>query len=79
EPPLGSILYMPVVPESGGDTVFASMYAAYDSLSDRMKVYLEGLRAVHDANPVYQKLFPDLDRKYNRSVHPVVRTHPVTG
>ena len=79
EPPLGSILYMPVVPESGGDTVFASMYAAYDTLSDRMKVYLEGLQAVHDANPVYQKLFPDLDRKYNRSVHPVVRTHPVTG
>ena len=78
-PPLGSILYMPVVPESGGDTVFASMYAAYDTLSDRMKAYLEGLRAVHDANPVYQKLFPDLDRKYNRSVHPVVRTHPVTG
>ena len=79
EPPLGSILYMPVVPDSGGDTVFASMYEAYDSLSERMKVYLEGLEAVHDANPVYQRLFPDLDRKYNRSPHPVIRTHPVTG
>ena len=40
---------------------------------------LEGLEAVHDANHVYQKLFPDLDRKYNRSTHPVIRTHPVTG
>ena len=60
EPPLGSILYLPIVPESGGDTLFASMYAAYDALSPRMKTYLEGLSAIHDADHVYRALFPDL-------------------
>ena len=79
EPPLGSILYLPTVPEVGGDTLFASMYAAYDALSDRMKAYLEGLTAEHDADHVYRPLFPDIDRKYPRSVHPIVRTHPVSG
>jgi taurine dioxygenase len=79
EPPLGSILHIRVLPEDGGDTCFASMYAAYDTLSDRMKAYLEGLSAVHDANPVYKALFPDIDRKYNCSTHPIVRTHPVSG
>jgi taurine dioxygenase len=79
EPPLGSILYLPVVPESGGDTIFASMYAAYDALSDRMKSYLEGLTAVHDGDHVYRPLFPDVDRTYPCSTHPVIRTHPVSG
>jgi taurine dioxygenase len=44
-----------------------------------MKAYLEGLTAIHDADHVYRPLFPDLDRKYPCSTHPVVRTHPVTG
>jgi taurine dioxygenase len=79
EPPLGSILHMHVVPEDGGDTAFASMSAAYDALSDRMKVYLEGLSCVHDANPVYKALYPEIDRSYNCSTHPIVRTHPVSG
>jgi taurine dioxygenase len=79
EPPLGSILYMHVVPEVGGDTAFNSMYAAYDALSDRMKLYLEGLSCVHDANPVYRALFPEIDRTYNCSTHPIIRTHPVSG
>lgn len=78
EPPLGSILYLPIVPEDGGDTVFASMYAAYEKLSDRMKTYLDGLTAIHDADHVYRPLFPDVDRKYPMSVHPVIRTHPVS-
>ena len=48
-PPMGSILYLHTIPPVGGDTVFSNMYAAYDALSDRMKAYLEGLTAVHDA------------------------------
>lgn len=48
EPPMGSILHMRTSPEYGGDTMFANMYAAYDALSDKMKVYLEGLVAHHD-------------------------------
>ena len=79
EPPLGSILYMHTVPPIGGDTLFASMYAAYDALSPRMKTYLEGLTAVHDGDHVYRPLFPDLDRRYPVNSHPVLRTHPVTG
>ena len=79
EPPLGSILYLHTVPETGGDTLFSSMYAAYDALSPRMKTSLEGLTAIHDADHVYRPLFPDVDRRYPCSVHPVIRTHPVTG
>lgn len=79
EPPLGSILALHTVPESGGDTLFASMYAAYDALSPRMKTYLEGLTAIHDGNHVYKRLFPDSDKSYPVSEHPVIRTHPVTG
>jgi taurine dioxygenase len=78
-PPLGSILYLHTVPATGGDTLFASMYAAYEALSPRMKAYLEGLSAIHDADHVYRPLFPDVDRKYPCSTHPVIRTHPVTG
>jgi taurine dioxygenase len=78
-PPLGSILYLPITPPVGGDTLFSSMTAAYDALSPRMKAYLEGLTAIHDADHVYRPLFPDVDRKYPSSVHPVVRTHPESG
>jgi len=79
EPPMGSILYIHTSPETGGDTLFASMYAAYDALSPRMKTYLEGMEAVHDGDHVYRPLFPDVDRRYPCSTHPIVRTHPVTG
>jgi taurine dioxygenase len=78
-PPMGSILYMHTLPSVGGDTMFCSMYAAYDALSDRMKAHLEGLYAEHDGNHVYKPLFPDIDRDYPCSNHPIIRTHPVTG
>ncbi len=48
EPPLGSLLYLHTVPPVGGDTLFASQYAAYDALSPRLKTYLDGLTAFHD-------------------------------
>ncbi len=83
EPPMGSILYMKQVPPAGGDTLFASMYAAYEALSDRMKRYLDGMTAIHDGEPVYRGLYADLgvaDKpSYPRAEHPVIRTHPVTG
>jgi alpha-ketoglutarate-dependent taurine dioxygenase len=84
EPPMGSILRMRVVPPSGGDTLFASMYAAWDALSGRMKAFLEGLTAVHDGGPYYRDVNTILGRDdggktYPRSEHPVVRTHPVSG
>jgi len=70
------------VPAQGGDTLFASMYAAYEALSDRMKTYLEGLNAIHDGESVYRGLYKNsVSRKehYPRAVHPAVRTIQVTG
>lgn len=82
EPPMGSILYLQECPPSGGDTLFANTYAAYEALSERMKTYLEGLSAVHDGEHVYRGLYENLgvaDKpSYPRAEHPVVRTHPVT-
>jgi taurine dioxygenase len=72
-PPLGSILSMHTIPPNGGgDTLFASMYAAYDALSDRMKTYLEGLTALHDGVLIFGDGTP-------RTVHPVVVRHPESG
>ena len=83
EPPMGSILYIKQCPPRGGDTLFASMYAAYESLSDRMKAYLDGLTALHDGESIYRGLYANYgvaDKPaYPRAEHPVVRTHPVTG
>jgi taurine dioxygenase len=72
-PPLASILYNHTVPpDGGGDTQFASMYAAYEALSPRMKVYLAGLTATHDGTRVFGPGTPI-------SVHPVVTLHPESG
>jgi taurine dioxygenase len=84
EPPMGSILRLFTVPERGGDTLFANMYAAYEALSDRMKSYLDGLSAVHDGAPYYREVNriigrDDHGRAYPQAEHPVIRTHPVTG
>lgn len=78
EPPMGSILYMHTLPDSGGDTLFSSMYAAYDALSPAMRAFLDPLTAVHDSNHIYRELFPDVQKTYPCNTHPVVRTHPVT-
>ncbi|MBZ6377148.1 taurine dioxygenase [Pacificimonas flava] len=77
KPPMGSILYLHTLPKLGGDTVFASMYAAYDALSDRMKDYLEGLTATHDGRLAFGRFDPKGD--YPIATHPVIRAHPVTG
>ncbi|MDH3734175.1 MAG: TauD/TfdA family dioxygenase [Gemmatimonadota bacterium] len=83
-PPMGSILRLHTVPDIGGDTLFASMYAAYDALSERMKALLDGLTAVHDGGPYYREVNriigrDDAGRSYPSAVHPVIRIHPGTG
>ncbi|MCG8544384.1 MAG: TauD/TfdA family dioxygenase [Alphaproteobacteria bacterium] len=94
EPVLGSILYAIETPPYGGDTMFANMYLAYETLSDGMKTLLEGLTALHSASRSYGrkgwtyrryaagsksiKLRTDVDAE-NMVAHPVVRTHPETG
>ncbi len=77
KPPMGSILYLHTLPTLGGDTVFSSMYAAYDALSDRMKSYLDGLTATHDGKLAFGRFDPT--GTYPVAVHPVIRRHPVTG
>ncbi len=72
-PPMASILYIHTIPpQGGGDTIFASMYRAYEALSDRMKGYLDGLTAVHDGRDVFGEGTPN-------AVHPVVARHPGSG
>jgi len=83
EPPLGSILYLHTVP-AGGDTLFASMFAAYDALSPQMKHYLEGMTALHSGERSYRRTNrllgkDDGGRVYPQANHPVVRRHPVSG
>ena len=52
-PAMGSMFYAREVPTTGGDTLFASMYAAYDVLSDGLKPTLEDLRAYHSSRHVF--------------------------
>jgi taurine dioxygenase len=80
-PPMGSVLYMIEIPPTGGDTLFASMYAAYDRLSDPVKQLIGGLTAIHDGEASYHGRFghPIPEGGFPRAAHPVVRTHPVTG
>jgi taurine dioxygenase len=85
-PPLGTILHAKVVPEVGGDTLFASMSAAYRGLSERMKQHIHGMEALHDFKP-WRPLFGQNDRAKLRKLeddfpnpwHPVVRVHPASG
>ena len=79
EPPMGSMLYLTEVPTTGGDTMFASMYAAYDALSRPMQQFLERLTAVHDGAKVWTKYGIAPSRPFARNEHPVVTVHPETG
>jgi len=82
-PPLGSILRAVAVPAAGGDTLWASMYAAWEALSDAMQRLVSGLTAFHDGGGFARIARDDAQREdlasRQSAVHPVVRTHPVTG
>lgn len=80
--PLGAVLRAVQLPSSGGDTCFASMYAAYDALTPAMQRFLEGLTAVHSTDIVARGIahldnIVEFPRK--EFVHPVVRVHAETG
>ena len=87
-PPSVTVLRGITIPEVGGDTLFASMTAAYDGLSPGMQSYLEGLTAVHDfshgfreslAEPGGRERLADAVAANPPVRHPVVQTHPETG
>jgi taurine dioxygenase len=78
----GTQLYGIAIPSRGGDTLFASMYEAYDALSESLKKRLEGLKAEHAYGGRARKgndLLEPEDRLLPPAVHPVVRTHEETG
>jgi len=88
EPPMGSMLYALEVPAAGGDTLFANMFLAYESLSEGMKTLLQGLRVVNnsakaDASHTREDRIAQSPGKESRRVfeatHPAVRTHPESG
>ena len=88
EPPFASILHARVLPEIGGDTLWTSMYAAWEALSAPMKMELENLEAIHDPGTFRnQFLGKDKNVEYlnnalknaGSALHPVIQVHPVTG
>ncbi len=91
-PEFASILHADIVPDAGGDTVFVSLTAAYEGLSDGMKAYLETLSATNEfmklhGSPAKTRSWKgdnfermDAMRRDNPPVvHPLVKRHPVTG
>ena len=83
KPAVGSMLYSVILPSNGGQTSFADMAAAYDSLSDDMKAKLEGKKTIQSyeafnaqfsvpTNNKQKKMSPDI-------AQPLVRTHPING
>jgi taurine dioxygenase len=88
KPSMGSLLLCREMPAIGGDTMWANMYLAYESLSDVMQRFLSGLRAIHDYSHAYDTYFahlkerppltPEQRAKTPPVEHPMVRTHSVT-
>jgi len=95
EPAMGSILVARELPDSGGDTIFASMYRAYETLDEATKKEIDGLQAVHSAKHIfgssgatyYNTTDAGGERIGNAAAadvladvtHPVVVTHPLSG
>lgn len=87
-PPMATILCAKVVPAVGGDTMYASMTAAFEGLSSRMQRFISGLEAIHDIRP-FKSLFGNsaeerkslhrYELEYPPQIHPVVRIHPISG
>ena len=87
-PPFASVLFGEVIPATGGDTIWASSYAAFEALSPTMQNFLSGLQAVHD---FAMNFTPERFRTYGKEtaaaeyqkhkpvMHPVVRTNTRTG
>ena len=81
EKPLkGAMLYAEEIPSTGGNTLFANMYTAYETLTDELKARIDGLRAVNVFDYETQVKSGRFDRdSAPHAIHPAVRTHPETG
>ena len=84
EPSMGAVLHALSVPEIGGDTLFADMYAAYEGLDDETKARIDDLDAVHDYMRSFGHLVAperrdEVRAQYPQVTHPVVCRHAATG
>jgi taurine dioxygenase len=88
EPPAYAVLNAKVIPERGGDTMWASLFAAYDALSPVMQRVCEQLTVRHHAGPDFrervartagEEMAERIVAAFPPVEHPLVRTHPVTG
>ncbi len=81
EPFKATQLYALAVPSRGGDTFFASMYAAYEALPQRLKDRLDGRTGAftYGGRRKAQALLNPEDRDWTPVFHPIIRTHPETG
>lgn len=88
QPPMATMLIARELPPFGGDTMFASAYAAYDALSPGLRRILSGLKAINtsskaDVSRTREDRMRDSGKaepaKVYSVAHPVVRTHPETG
>ena len=83
EPPQASILQLHEIPKLGGDTLFASLYAAYDALSERMQTMVDGLTALHSGEEAFRHVFQfahqDGNERWPEHSHPIVRKHADSG
>ena len=88
--PKVSVLRAVIIPEVGGDTVWANSALAYAKLPQPLKVFAESLRAIHtntydyasnrnEISPEAQEYHGIFTAKHYETEHPVVRVHPVTG
>jgi taurine dioxygenase len=82
-PAKSTMVYCIERPSVGGDTMFANMYLAYETLSGPLRDFLDGLEAVHDVSLISAKRAPEIVAEFKRLnppvVHPAVRLHPESG
>ncbi|KAI4159515.1 MAG: hypothetical protein LQ342_006516 [Letrouitia transgressa] len=82
QPPGTTFLYVLDTPDTGGDTLFANQAEAYNRLSSELQKRLHGLKALHSGHEQAQNSLirgSIVRREPVTSIHPLVRTHPVTG
>lgn len=92
QPPAATVLYGNVIPPVGGDTLFADQYAAWETLSDELKVLLADKQGIHSAGRAYSRngAYGEKDKgrsmkiRYSddamaQQLHPIARVHPETG
>ncbi|MSO93425.1 MAG: TauD/TfdA family dioxygenase [Rhodospirillales bacterium] len=85
-PSAGTLLFAKEVPPEEGDTLYANMYQAYDTLPEKTKKRIEGLKATYSRVKAWEigyknraPMTPEQKAKFPDVTHPLVRTHPETG